>query len=135
MINLIEFIGKIIVISISGTSPVNISFFGGSMFVKSTFIKIGALSVLLSLILSACAAPETPSAPEPVAATPLPVNPPLQLPTPADTTTTTRLIEITDVQVQIGVGSPIPVDVIASGGWPDLCAQVAGIQQRLDGTG
>jgi Tol biopolymer transport system component len=134
MINLIEFIGQLFVLSISDRSPVSLKFFGGSMFAKSTFIKIGALSILLSLILSACAAPETPSVPEPVAATPLPVTPPLPLPTPADTQTTTRFIEITDVQVQIGVGSPIPVDVIASGSWPDLCAQVAGIKQRLDGT-
>ncbi len=104
------------------------------MFIKSTFIKIGVLSILLTLILAACTAPETPTTPEPVAATPLPVSPPPQVPTPTVVQVSTRPIDITDVQVQIGVGSPIPVDVVASGSWPDLCAQVTQVAQSLEGT-
>jgi Tol biopolymer transport system component len=44
-----------------------------------------------------------------------------------------RLIKIADVQVQIGVGSPIPVEVVASGEWPDPCAQLAQVSQVIDG--
>ena len=36
-----------------------------------------------------------------------------------------RAIEVQDVQIEVGVGSPIPVDVMVSGGWPGLCAQLA----------
>ena len=104
------------------------------MFVKSTFIKIGVLTILLTLILTACTAPETPSTPVLDAATPLPATSVPQVPTPTAVQAITRSIEIADVQVQIGVGSPIPVEVVASGTWPDMCAQVAQVEQRLDGT-
>jgi Tol biopolymer transport system component len=99
------------------------------MFIKSTFIKIGLTTILLTLILAACAVPETPSTPEPVVATPLP-----SVPTPTATQVATRPIEITDVQIQIGVGSGIPVDVVAAGTMPDLCAQVEQVQMKQDGT-
>lgn len=45
-----------------------------------------------------------------------------------------RPIPVQDITVQIGVGSPIPVDVFVSGSWPDLCAQLASIDQRFEGT-
>ncbi len=104
------------------------------MLVKSTIVRIGALSVLLSLILAACAAPATPPTPEPVAVTPQPTTPPTQVPAPTAEEAANRPIQITDAQVQIGVGSPIPVEVVASGTMPDLCAQVAQVEQRLSGT-
>lgn len=34
-------------------------------------------------------------------------------------------IDVQHVQVEVGVGSPIPVEVMVSGGWPGLCAQLA----------
>ena len=42
-----------------------------------------------------------------------------------------RPIAVEAVQVEIGVGSPIPVDVFVSGTWPDLCAQLAEMTQRI----
>lgn len=104
------------------------------MFIKSSIAKIGALSVLLTLILAACVAPTAPFTPEPLAATPLPTTPPPQEPAPTVVEASTRPIQISDVQVQIGLGSPLPVEVIASGTWPDLCAQVAQVEQQLSGT-
>lgn len=101
------------------------------MFVKSIILRIGALSVLLSLILAACAAPATSPTPEPVAVTPQPTTPP---PAPTAEEAANRPIQITDAQVQIGVGSPIPVEVVASGSMPDLCAQVAQVEQQVSGT-
>lgn len=44
-----------------------------------------------------------------------------------------RPVPVSDVSVQVGVGSPIPVDLFISGSWPDLCAQLAEITQRLEG--
>ena len=44
-----------------------------------------------------------------------------------------RPIEITHVSVEVGVGSPLPVHVVASGSWPDLCAQLAEVSQVIDG--
>lgn len=86
------------------------------MLVKSTMVKMGALSVLLILILTACAAPEAPTL------------------TPTSEEANLRPIEVTDAQVQIGVGSPIPVEAVASGSMPDPCAQVAQVEQRLSGS-
>jgi hypothetical protein len=44
-----------------------------------------------------------------------------------------RPIPISNVTVEVGVGSPIPVDAFVSGEWPDLCAQLAEIRQRIEG--
>jgi hypothetical protein len=44
-----------------------------------------------------------------------------------------RPIQVEHVAVEIGVGSPIPVEVIASGTWPDLCAQLAETRQTISG--
>jgi len=38
------------------------------------------------------------------------------------------------VNVEIGVGSPLPVDVVAGGTWPDVCAQLARVEQRISGS-
>jgi hypothetical protein len=45
-----------------------------------------------------------------------------------------REIPIENVSVQIGVGSPIPVNVLVSGTWPDLCAQLAEVRQEFKGS-
>jgi hypothetical protein len=44
-----------------------------------------------------------------------------------------RPVVVEHVGFQVGVGSPIPVDIVASGTWPDLCAQLAGLHQSVDG--
>jgi hypothetical protein len=43
------------------------------------------------------------------------------------------LIQVENVEVQVGVGSPIPVEIVASGSWPDLCAQIAEVQSTTNG--
>ena len=43
-----------------------------------------------------------------------------------------RPVQVEAVQVEIGVGSPIPVDIIVSGTWPDLCAQLAQVNQTIN---
>jgi hypothetical protein len=42
-------------------------------------------------------------------------------------------IQIEHVGVQVGEGSPIPVEIVASGTWPDLCAQIAEVQSEVHG--
>lgn len=44
-----------------------------------------------------------------------------------------QLVEVDQVEVTVGVGSPIPVEVVVSGAWPDLCAQIAEVRNRMDG--
>jgi Tol biopolymer transport system component len=104
------------------------------MSVKTSIAKIGALFVLLTLLLAACGTPAAPNTPVPLAATLQPATPAPPVPTPTAAEVATRPIQISDVQVQIGLGSPLPVEVVASGTWPDLCAQVAGVTQQMSGT-
>ena len=103
------------------------------MFNRSTLFRIALFSALLALVLTACSAPVAPTSSGLQAVTPQPVTPTDQPPTPTASDGENRLIEINDVQVQIGVGSPIPVEVVASGTWPDLCAQVAKVEQFVPG--
>ena len=42
-------------------------------------------------------------------------------------------LNVERVEVQVGVGSPIPVEIIASGLWPDLCSQITQVDSRIDG--
>lgn len=42
-------------------------------------------------------------------------------------------VTVDQVQVEVGVGSPIPVEIVASGTWPDLCAQIAEVQSEVHG--
>jgi hypothetical protein len=42
------------------------------------------------------------------------------------------LIPVEHVGVQIGVGSPMPVEIVASGTWPDLCAQIADVKTEIN---
>lgn len=44
-----------------------------------------------------------------------------------------RPIPVSHVNIDVGIGSPIPVDAFVSGEWPDLCAQLAEIEQRIEG--
>lgn len=97
---------------------------------KFSHMKLKSLFLLLLvIILAACAAP---------GATSLPETLPANTQVPATEAVATPQVEneihpitIEDVQVEIGVGSPIPVNVIASGTWPGLCAQVAQVEQRF----
>src|SRR5512139_2164120 len=101
------------------------------MLVKSPTIKIGTLAFLLILILAGCAVSSAPTTPEQVADTPQPMPSATPVPTLGTVEIGLRPIQVADAQVQIGVGSPIPVEVVASGTWPDLCAQVAQVEQQL----
>lgn len=40
-------------------------------------------------------------------------------------------IEVLDVQVDMGIGSPIPINVQVAGTWPELCAQLAAVEQQV----
>lgn len=42
-------------------------------------------------------------------------------------------IQVEHVGVQVGEGSPIPVEIVASGTWPDLCSQIAEVQSQVNG--
>ena len=38
---------------------------------------------------------------------------------------------VDQVKVEVGIGSPLPVDIVASGTWPDLCSQIAEVQSEI----
>jgi hypothetical protein len=44
-----------------------------------------------------------------------------------------RPLTVEAVSIKVGVGSPIPVEIVTSGTWPDLCAQLARAEMRIDG--
>lgn len=44
-----------------------------------------------------------------------------------------NLIPVEHVEVQVGVGSPIPVEIVASGTWPELCAQISDVESEING--
>lgn len=77
------------------------------------------LILLLATVLVSCQAP--------------PAVAPTLAPEPAAEATGLRPIPVSHVGVEVGWGSPIPVHAVASGEWPDLCAQLAEITQRFDG--
>lgn len=60
------------------------------------------------------------------------VNTPQAAASPAPASSLPSLLPVEHVAVQVGVGSPIPVDVVVSGTWPSLCAQLAQIHQRVE---
>ncbi len=103
------------------------------MYTRSRITLFVLLFSMLSIILSACA---TPGASELPVAQPTEV---IALPTPTGSDPTPgqelglRPMTVEAVQVEMGEGSPLPVEVVASGTWPDLCAQVARIEQRFSG--
>jgi hypothetical protein len=105
-------------------------------------ILIAAFVALLIPALAACTAPATSSTSE--AAQPtvevalVPTETPTKAPTEVAPTVRplqddTRPIEITAVTMEFGVGSPAIVEAMASGAWPDLCAQLASLEQQFDG--
>jgi Tol biopolymer transport system component len=84
---------------------------------------------LLVIVLAACASPGATSLPETLpAATQAPATKAVAT---SQVEKEQRPVAIESVQVEIGVGSPIPVDVVASGTWPGLCAQLAQVEQRF----
>ena len=42
-------------------------------------------------------------------------------------------VTVNHVEVEVGVGSPIPVEVVGSGTWPDLCSQIAEVKSQVNG--
>lgn len=79
--------------------------------------------MIVGMVLAACSLRSAPPAnPTSVGETPAP-------PETADL----RPLIVEDVRVTIGVGSPIPVDVLVSGSWNDLCAQLARMEQKVEG--
>jgi hypothetical protein len=42
-------------------------------------------------------------------------------------------LQVEHVEVQVGLGSPIPVEIVASGSWADLCSQIADVQSNING--
>ena len=85
--------------------------------------RIASCMLLFILILNACSpftiASSSGQQPTPVVETILPDG--------------YRAIPVEKVEVEVGVGSPIPVEVVASGTWPDLCAQIAEVHSEVDG--
>ncbi|MEJ2711124.1 MAG: hypothetical protein P8074_26190 [Anaerolineales bacterium] len=94
---------------------------------KSLFVFIP----LLVIILAACAGPGATSLPETLAVATQAAPITTEAAATPEGQAELRPVVIEDVQVEIGVGSPIPVDVIASGTWPGLCAQLAQVEQRF----
>jgi hypothetical protein len=52
---------------------------------------------------------------------------------PAENQEERKPIQVEHVGVQAGEGSPIPVEIVASGTWPDLCSQIAEVQSKVNG--
>ncbi len=103
---------------------------------KSITLYLAVLTILFSLVLAACATPGAPAADQtPPPATEIPQE---VVVTDAagepDEPVELRRIAIDHVQVEMGEGSPLPVEVVASGTWPDLCAQVALVEQHFAGS-
>ena len=90
---------------------------------RQVMLRVGKMLVLMSVLavlafaLAGCAALITDAEGGP--------SEPIVVEEPAVQDGGLRAIEVQDVQIQVGVGSPIPVDVMVSGGWPGLCAQLA----------
>jgi hypothetical protein len=99
------------------------------MNLKSQLIVVAALSLL---ILSACTtAPTSPTSLPPQASqTSLPSQ---ASPTEALPPESLRPLAVTAVSIDVGAGSPGLLEIVASGDWPDLCAQLAQITSRIDG--
>lgn len=86
------------------------------MFRISKILLLLAVFLLSTVIFSGCAAIITSAEGGP--------SEPVVAEGPAVDGGPLRAIEVQDVQIEVGVGSPIPVNVLVSGGWPGLCAQL-----------
>jgi hypothetical protein len=53
-------------------------------------------------------------------------------PVPAENQVERKPIQVEHVGVQAGEGSPIPVEIVASGTWPDLCSQIVEVQSEVN---
>jgi hypothetical protein len=87
------------------------------------FVSIVTSMLLIILIMNACSpfavASSSGEQPTPVVETIPPAG--------------YKTIMVDHVDVEVGVGSPIPVEIVASGTWPDLCAQIAEVQSEVNG--
>ncbi len=91
---------------------------------KSTLI-----AGFILLILAACMAPTI--SPTSKASSTSQSSPTLQTSSVPDLNSS-RLVPVEQVDVQTGVGSPISVNIVASGSWPDRCAQLTEVQQNIE---
>jgi hypothetical protein len=57
--------------------------------------------------------------------------PPLPSSHPENVTEGHKYIQIENVEVMVGIGSPLPVDIVASGTWPQLCSQIAEVDSAF----
>ena len=91
------------------------------------FVRLALLAALLAAFLVACGT--QPAQPQVVVSSP----------TPPETETVQpqaevlRPLPVEAVTMDLGVGSPGRVDVVASGTWNDLCAQLARVEKKQEG--
>lgn len=103
------------------------------------FNRYGILSLLLLLAvaLSSCQLAVSGTASEPVeevtAVTATNSNDAVQAAQTTPEAEQMRPMPVENVSVEVGVGSPIPVDIVASGTWPELCAQLAQVDLTIEG--
>jgi hypothetical protein len=57
---------------------------------------------------------------------------PTSAPTTSPASSHDQAVPVDHVEVEVGVGSPIPVNVIVDGSFPDTCAQIGEIKQRVE---
>lgn len=91
------------------------------------------LAVLLVPLLAACAAPPAAAGPTSTATgSPTAAAGPTGVAT-GSPTAALRPVPVDHVGIEVGVGSPAAVEVLVSGTWPDLCAQLAETRQTIAG--
>jgi len=98
---------------------------------KRSFAKYVLLVLVSFMVLTACTITSSQTASVLDEGADLVETAPADEPEPEAAENDSRPIVIDDVQIQFGVGSPIPVDVIASGTWPDLCAQLEAVKMKF----
>lgn len=86
-------------------------------------VSIMAVMVVVLTLASACV---------PVRSELVVTEPTTESPVTEESAPDLRAVPVENVTIEVGVGSPIPVDLFVSGGWPDLCAQLAEMEQRME---
>ncbi len=98
-------------------------------------LSLFMLAILALLVIGGCVpAPASTPLPPAVTGASGPAVETMTAPPAAPPEANLRPIAVSNVTVDVGVGSPIPVDAFVSGEWPDLCAQLALIDQRFEGS-
>ncbi len=89
--------------------------------------------LVLAAVLAACASPAVVATPAPTATPEAATAAPPATPTAPATpeAASGRPFVVEHVGVEVGVGSPGAADVVVSGTWPDLCAQLAETRQTV----